>query len=366
MARQKSARERQAAPFPAFDESPLKAAAPSEPGSSMTPFKALIKRLSEAYGPPGSEGPVREVVRDEVKNFVDQVRVDALGNLIVHRRGSGTHRRKVMLAAHLDEVGVMVTFIDARGFARVGALGGVKPATLVGARVMFESGTVGVIGREERDGARAPVEMDALFLDAGEPGADATLLRVGDAACFAGAFCEAGGKLIGKALNNRIGCAVLIETLRQLKKSPYDLFCAFTVQQNVGGRGAGAAAFSIQPDIAFVIDAAAAGDLPGMNVNGLGLGKGPAIKFQDEGALTSASARQMLVNAAREAHVTCQLDVAPRQQGDNLAIQSAREGVPTGVLGIPMRYLHTASEMIDYDDAQNAVKIATLLLSRAR
>jgi endoglucanase len=303
-------------------------------------------------------------VRNEIKGLVDQVRVDALGNLIAQRRGSGGHRKKVMLSAHLDEIGLMVSFLDARGFARFGTLGAVKPLTLVGARVQFENGTLGVIGREEKDASRTEVDPERLFIDVGATSPENAPVRVGDSACFAREFFDGGDYIIGKALNNRIGCAALIETARQLKKSPHDLFIVFTVQRQVGARGAGSAAYAIQPDLAVVLDAAGATDVPGAGTNGIGLGKGPAVKFQDEGAIISAPARQLLLQAARDLRVPHQVDVSPRPAGDSLPIQAAREGVPTGALAIPIRYLNTPSEMVHHADAQNAVKILVGLSSR--
>lgn len=351
MARQPLPRERNVAHFPAFE-----ADEPIEPISTLSPFSGLVKRLSEAYGPSGSEQLVRDLVRDEIKKFSDQVRVDALGNLIAQRRGIGNRRKKIMLSAHLDEIGVMVTFIDTRGFARFSTLGPVKPLTLLGARVRFEDGTIGIIGRQEHNASRTEIDPDTLYIDVGAP-AENSPIHIGDAASFVGEFHEAGNTLIGKALNNRLGCAVLIETLRQLKKSPHDLFFVFTVQRQVGARGAGAAAFAIQPDFAFVLDTAAAVDVPGAPPHGLALGKGPAIKFQDEGALTSAVARQMLINLARELHLPYQPDVTPRTVGDSLPIQATGEGVPTGALALPLRNLNTTSELAQLSDAENTVKL---------
>lgn len=359
MARQTNSRERQTTHFPAFE-----AKAPVDPVVSLPPFESLLKRLSESDGPSGSEERVRDLVRDEIKSLVDQVRVDAFGNLIAHRRGTGSHRKKIMLAAHLDEPGVMVTFIDGRGFCRFGALGHVQPVTLPGTRVRFENGAVGVIGREGNRAAANEVDMDALFIDLGAPASGASTVRVGDSACLARDFAAVGDFLIGKALDGRAGCAVLIEMLRQLRKSPHDLFVAFTVQHQVGARGAGAAAYVIQPDAAFVIDTASANDTPGTSSRGIALGKGPAIKFQDQGALTSSSARQMLQDTARQARIPIQLDVRPRGDGDTMPIQASHQGVPTAALALPIRYHNTASEMIHRADGEEAVKLLLALLSK--
>lgn len=359
MTRQNSARERQTTHFPAFETD-----APIDHAASLDPFQALVKRLSECYGPSGSEEQIRDLVRDEIKNFVDQVRVDALGNLIAQRRGSGSHRKKIMLAAHLDELGLMATFIDGRGFCRFGALGHVKPLTLLGARVRFGNGTMGVIGCEANHAASDEIDMDALFLDLGVTASSSPSVQIGDSACFVREFVETGDLLVGKALDDRAGCAVLVETLRQLRKSPHDLYFAFTVQQKVGARGAGAAAFAIQPDAAFVVDTATTNDTPGAASGGVALSQGPVIKIRDQGALTSPSARQMLQHAAREAHVSIQLDVKPRSNGDSMPIQASRQGVPTAALALPIRHHNTTSEMIHRADAENTVKLLLALLSK--
>lgn len=358
MAKQPIPRERNAAHFPAFESE-----GPTEPVGTLSPFSGMVKRLSEAYGPSGSEHVVRDLVRDEIKGFVDQVRVDALGNLIAQRRGTGNRRKKIMLSAHLDEIGVMVTFIDSRGFARFSTLGAVKPLTLLGARVRFEDGTIGIIGRQEHHASNTEIDPSNLYIDVGAS-AEHSPIRIGDSAAFVGDFRETGGTLIGKALNDRLGCAVLIDVLRQLKKSPHDLSFVFTVQRQVGARGAGAAAFAIQPDFAFVLDTAAAGDTPGAAPHGLALGKGPAIKFQDEGALTSASARQMLINLAREQRLPYQPDVNPRTAGDSLPIQAVREGVPTGALAIPLRNPGTTSELAQLADAETTIKLLLALATK--
>ncbi len=359
MARKTPATERQAAHFPAL-ATPLAA----EPARTLPSFTSLVKRLSEAYGPPGSEAQVRELVREEIKSLVDQVRVDALGNLIATRRGSGAQRKKIMLSAHLDEIGVMVTFIDSRGFCRFGALGAVKPLTLLGARVRFENGTLGVIGRDAKQTSKSEVAIESLFLDVGATSPENSPVQIGDAAGFARGFFGEADALFGKALNGRIGCAVLIETLHQLKKSPHDLHIVFTVQHQVGARGAGAAAFAVQPDLALVLDTSPASDIPGAPSAAVSLGKGPAIKFQDEGALTSSSARRLLLHAAKDARVPFQLDVRPTPEGDNLNIQASRQGVPTAVLGIPIRYQDTTSEMVQRQDVENAIKLLISLLSK--
>ncbi|MBI4670298.1 MAG: M20/M25/M40 family metallo-hydrolase [Chloroflexi bacterium] len=238
-----------------------------------------------------------------------------------------------------------------------------KPLTLLGARCQFANGAVGVFGRETRGAARTEIETEKLFIDVGAALAEDAPVRVGDAACLVGAFQETGNFWSGKALASRAGCALLIETLRRLKKSPHDVYGVFTVQQQVGTRGAGAAAFAIQPDYAFIVDAAPANDLPGASTSEISLGKGPAIKFQDENMIASPAARQVLIHAAHDAHVPYQALVSTRAGGDGTIVQATREGILTGALALPTRYLHTPSEMLDPRDLENALHLLGQLLA---
>lgn len=350
-----------AAHFPTFDlaSASLSDAAPS---AALTPFQALLKRLSAAYGPSGSEDPVRELVRAELKGLADQIRTDAFGNLIALRKGAGSGRKKIMLAAPLDEIGVMVTFIDARGFARFDLLGAVNPLTLLGARAQFENGVIGILGRETRGAQRTEIETDALFLDLGAAAADALPVQVGAAACLTGEFRAADNFLYGKALGGRASCAVLLETWRRLKRVAHDVYCVFTVQSAVGARGAGAAAFALQPDVAFVVAPASAQDFPGGNSN-LALGQGPAIVIQDQDMVASAAARQILLQTARRAALPYQIQARATHGGDGAPIQAAREGIVTGALGLPVRYLHTPSEMAHASDIENTIELLCGVLS---
>lgn len=355
MTRKENQAARARAHFPAFD---LPAPSPTHAADALTPFHQLIKRLSETYGPSGSEEAVRELARAEIKGLADQIRVDAFGNLIALRKGAGNRRKKIMVTAPLDEPGVMVTFLDARGFARFGMLGAVKPLTLPGARCQFENGVIGVFGRETRGAADTEKDADAFFLDVGATSAQDAPVRIGDAACLVGEFRAAGNLLCGKALSGRARGAILIETLRRLKRATHDVYCVFTVQSQVGARGAGAAAFALQPDYAFVLDATPAQDFPGGDTN-LALGKGPAILAQDEKMIASAAARQVLLEATRQTQTPYQIQAHARGGGEGAPIQAAREGIVTGALGLPVRYLHTQSEMVDARDVANIIEILT-------
>ncbi len=344
--------------FPMFENG-------DEHTAQLPPLKQLIKRLTETYGPSGHEHLIRDVIREQIKNLVDEVRVDALGNLIARKRGSGgAPRKKVMLAAHMDEIGVMVTHIDANGFLRFAPLGGVFPLTLFGQRCLFENGAVGVFGRERKDSKPNEVKLDEMFIDVGARDPGSSPVQIGDAAGFWRDFVDLGERMIAKSMDDRVGCAVMIETMRELGKSPHDVFFVFTVQEEVGVRGATTSAYGVQPDVAIAIDVTDVGDTPEANTMAVGIGKGPAIKVKDTGMLAHPGLKNLLVQTAQEAKIPYQLEVLTGGSTDAMAIQMTREGVPAGVVSIPERYVHTPSEMVDFDDVQNAVKLLVNFLGK--
>jgi putative aminopeptidase FrvX len=344
--------------FPAFEKAKAR-------NDDTSPFKTLISRLTGAYGPSGSEESIRNLIREQVKSFTDELRVDALGNLIAKKRGNGgSPRRKVMLAAHMDEVGLIVTHVDQKGFLRFSALGPLQQLALLGQRCLFADGTIGVIGRELKRAKGRELEFDQLFIDIGSKVDSEARVGVGDAASLYGEFVDAGQRIIGKAFDDRIGCAVLIETLRRLTKSANDVYFVFTVQEQVGSRGATTATFGIQPDLALAVDVTDTGDTPEAVTMEVGLGQGPAIKIKDKGILVSPMVRDMLIAAAHDAKVPYQFEVMLHGRNDSEVMQLSREGTFAGALSIPLRYLHTSSEMVDFDDAQNAVLLLLALLSK--
>ncbi len=333
--------------------------------NGMHPLKELTKRMTEAYGPSGHEQFVRDLIREEIKGAVDEIRVDALGNLIARKKGSGpTPRKKVMLAAHMDEIGVMVTHVDENGFLRFAPIGTVYPINLNGNRCRFANGTTGVFGHETKESSATEIKLDKLFIDVGTPSAGDSPVGVGDAAGFWRDFADLGDRMVSKAMDDRIGCVVLIEILKQLKKSPHDVYFVFTVQEEVGSRGATTSAFGVQPDLALAVDVTGTGDTPEANRMAVALGKGPAIKVKDAGMLAHPAVKDLLVEAAKEAKIPYQLEVLVGSTTDAMVMQTTREGVPAGVVSIPTRYIHTPSEMVDFNDVQNTVKLLVTVLSK--
>ena len=330
-------------------------------------MKELLRKLSDAFGPSGQEDAVRDVIQREVRGLADEVRIDTLGNLIVRKRpgaaaGAKAAPRKVMIAAHMDEIGLAVTHIDGRGFVRFTSVGGVYPRNLPGSRVRFMNGTQGVIGLEPPEHATDVPPLDKMFIDVGATSERGCPVKVGDVAGFERPFLDLGGRVAAKSMDDRVGCAIAIEALRKIGRSPNDLYFVFTTQEEVGTRGAQTSAYGIDPDVGFSIDVTGWGDTPGMRHFDVALGKGPAIKIRDSGMLSDPRVVRWMVRAAEKDRLPYQREVLTGGTTDARAMQLVRAGVPVGCVSIPCRYVHTASEVVDMRDVENAVRLITGML----
>lgn len=330
-------------------------------------MKDLIKRLVETTGPSGYEHDVRALVRAEIDVHADEIRVDAMGSLIA-RRGkattqSATRGKRIMISAHMDEIGVIATHIDKDGFVRFTNLGGVYPRNCVGGRVRFLNGTPGVIG-QEKAGSQEAKPLSEMYIDVGATGVKDCPVSIGDVAAFERPFTDLGRRLVSKAMDDRIGVAVAIEVLRKLEKTPHEVYFVFSVQEEVGLRGATTSAYGVDPDIGLAIDVTGSGDTPNGIRMEVGLGKGPAVKVRDGGMLSDPRVIDWMVRAAAKAKLPYQLEILEGGTTDARAIQLARAGVPVGCLSIPCRYVHTPSEMVDYDDVTNGVALLVEMLSK--
>lgn len=326
-------------------------------------MKKLIQKLTETFSPSGSESAIREVIRSEVEGLADEVRVDALGNLIVRKGTQGKNGKRIMLAAHMDEIGLMVTHIDPNGFIRFTSVGGVLPHTMLSGRVHFGNGTQGVIGMEKYWHVDKLPGLRECYIDTGASSAKDCPVKVGDVAAFERPFMDLGGRLVAKAMDDRIGCAVLIETLRALKTSPNELYFVFTTQEEVGTRGAGTSAYGIDPEIGLAVDVTLTGDTPKDPPMAVSLGKGPAVKVKDSGMLADPRVVEWMCSTAEKKRIPYQREVLEGGTTDARAIQMTRSGVPAGCLSVPSRYVHTPSEMVDYEDVQNSVQLLAAMLA---
>ncbi len=326
-------------------------------------MKPLIQKLTETFSPSGYESAIREVIRSEVKPFADEIRVDQLGNLIVRKGQAAKNGRKIMIAAHMDEIGLVASHIDPHGFVRVTNIGGVRPQNLMGGRVRFANGTPGIIYAEPLDKPSDAPALDKCFIDVGATSDKNHPVKIGDVASFERPFMAMGDRLVAKSMDDRIGCTVAIESLKKLKTTPHEVYFVFTVQEEVGLRGAGPSAYGIAPDLGFSIDVTGWGDTPGMKNVELALGKGPAIKIKDGGMLADPRIVRWMIDTAEKNRIPYQREILLGGTTDATAMQVSRAGVPVGCISIPCRYVHAPSEMVDLNDVQNAVKLIVKLLS---
>ncbi len=321
-------------------------------------MKELIKKLVEAWGPSGFEHKVRALIEAEVKDLADEVRVDPLGNLIC-RKGRGG--KKIMVAAHMDEIGLMVSHVDEKGFMRFANIGGLRTPALLSNRVRFENGTLGTLSADGFHWSSTPNIKD-FYIDV-STGTDADPgIRVGDAAGFVRPMEVRGNRIIAKSLDDRIGCAVMIEAMRRMGASKHEVYFVFTVQEEVGLRGARPSAFGIEPEIGISVDVTGTGDTPKGIKMAVELGKGAAIKVRDGGHIVPPAIKDLMIKRAEEAGIPYQLEVLPGGTTDAAGIQLSRAGVPSGCISIPTRYLHTVSETVDINDVQACVDLLVAVL----
>lgn len=314
----------------------------------------LIKRLAAAHGPSGDEGDIRAAIAELARLYADDVSTDILGNLIVHKRGAGP---KVMLAAHMDSIGFIVTHIEKEGYLRVGRLGGVSPKEAAYTPVRFKNGVRGVFVPEEKADF-GKLKTDECYLDIGA--ADETqaksMVNVGDTAVYDSPIFINGNKVVSPYMDNRISCAILLSALEQIQSSPNDLYFVFTTQEEVGLRGCKTAAWAVDPDYGIVVDVTDVDDTPGSEKSGtVRLGKGAAIKVMDSSVICHRSVIDALEKAAESQNVPTQRDILRAGGTDAGAIHTTRIGVVTGGISVPCRYIHTPVEMVDLTDVKASI-----------
>lgn len=321
----------------------------------------LAQKLCDAYGPAGREDRVRDLIKKEIKPYCQRVETDRLGNLIarVSAKSEKKTAERIMLCAHMDEIGLIVTYIDERGFCRFTSIGGVFQERILYERVIFENGTVGIIGVETKPDTPKPPRMDNMFIDIGARSRTQALekVQIGDIAAFCQRSRIVHDRLIGKALDDRLGCYCLIETVKAIRKPVDDLYVVFTVQEEVGSRGALTGAFSIGPKYAVAVDLTNTGDTPGCSKMEMALGKGVAIKIKDHSFIAHPKIKDGLITHARAMKIPYQLEILEKGTTDASVIQLVKEGVQSGVISIPGRYVHSVNEMCDRADIEACIKL---------
>jgi len=320
-------------------------------------MKDTLLRLLNAYGAAGCEGNVTDVLASMVAPHCDEMRTDALGNLICIKKGAG---RKVMVCAHMDHIGFVVTDADEKGFLRVGSVGGIRKSASINRRVVFENGVNGVLSNELDDFSADDRKMENLFIDIGAASRDEALssVSIGDVAVYApGALELLNGVVAAPAMDDRAGCAVAVEALKALTDSANEVAFVFSAQEEVGLRGAKAAAYSIDPEIGISIDVTPSGDTPKGPKTAVKLGAGPCVKVRDSSLVCSPKVVRGLEAAAGRLGIAVQREVLTMGGNDAAAMQLTRAGVLAGTISIACRYVHSASEAVSLPDCERAAAL---------
>ena len=316
----------------------------------------LIQTLNAAHGPSGDEGGIRERLAELARPLADEISTDTMGNLIVRKLGSGP---RVMLCAHMDSIGFIVTHVEENGFLRVGRLGGISPKEAAYTPVRFAGGARGVIVPEEKADF-GKLKLDECYVDIGAKDRETALkaVAVGDTMIYDSPCFTNQGKVVSPYLDNRISCAILIKVLEEMELCPNDLYVVFTVQEEVGLRGAKPAAWAVDPDYAVVVDVTDVDDTPGSEKCGtVRLGKGPAIKIMDSSVICHPDMIQKLESQAKTLDMPTQRDIMRAGGTDAGVMHTTRIGVRTGGVSVPCRYIHTPVEMADLQDARDCAKL---------
>ena len=315
----------------------------------------LLEKLLISSSPSGREDTVREIIMQEMKDYCDEIYTDALGNLICHKKGNG---KKLMLAAHMDEIGFVVTHIDDNGFVRFSNVGGIKKYNCINAAVEFVNGTRGCISFENKENP-STVTFDKMYIDIGASSKEEAnkKVNIGDMATYKGNFSMENSRIFSKAIDNRSGCWVLIRAMQQIKQSQNDIYAVFTTQEELGLRGAKTAAFGIMPDMAVSIDVSNPGDTPYSREFNLKLGEGPAIKIKDSSYIIHSAVRQLLFDCVHSKNIPYQVEASSTGGTDTGAIHLTGSGIPAGTISIPTRYIHSPNEVADKNDLENTVRL---------
>ncbi len=325
----------------------------------------LLKKLTEEHGPSGDEGRIREIIKKEIKPYVDELYRDKFGNLIARKKGKGN---SVMLAAHMDEIGVMVKSIDIDGKVFVSPIGGIEPVILLGEKVKIvtNNGKVahGVLTTKEiQDGAELTSlpAMDDVYVDVGMCAKDCKEFGIsaGNYVYLMKGYMEmANGKLVsGKALDDRIGCYIVLELAKKLKNSKAEIYYVFTVQEEIGLYGAKTSLYSIDPEYAIVVDVTEADDGKMHEGHGKCVGHGPVVVYKDAEMITTKCINDWLAKTAKKHKIDIQPDVGNFGTTDALSVSVSKGGIPCTAVGVPVRNIHSTTSVASKQDIKDAIKI---------
>jgi endoglucanase len=325
-----------------------------------------IKELTQAFGVSGYEKEIRAIIKEAVKDYADEITVDALGNLIVFKKGNGENKKKVMAAAHMDEIGLQVIKIGDKGILKVRGLGGIPVTATVMNRVKFRNGTIGVVWASEKI-EDVKNEMKNLYIDIGAQSKEeaSKYVKVGDAACYDGEYVELkDNNITAKALDDRIGCYIMIEALKKVQNPYNDVYFVFTVQEEVGLRGATVAAERIKPDLGIALDVTIASDYPNAAEGNNVLGGGTCVKVSDGSVICDEYLVEEMVKCCEENNIKYQLDVISAGGTDAGAINRSNFGVKVAGISVATRYVHGPNAFVNMKDTEASIELLSKYVNR--
>ncbi len=329
----------------------------------------LLEKLCLATAVSGEEDAVRDIILEEIKPYAERVEVTPLGNVIAWRKGRNRAEKKLMLCAHMDEVGFVINNITGEGFLKFSTVGSVRPEVLTGRSVLVNGKIPGVICAKpvhlmdggEREKA-VPVEQLAIDIGASTKEEAEQVVTIGDNACFVPFFEAAGGTVKGKALDDRAGCFVLLELMKE--EPEYDTCFVFSVQEEIGMRGAGTAAYIVEPDAAIILEGTTAGDIAGVSPleSVCKMGGGTAVSFMDRSTIYDRAFFKRALAIGKEKEIPCQPKTASAGMNDAGVIHTAKGGARTLTLSVPCRYIHGPAAMTAERDLEATVRLTGALM----
>ncbi|MBR1779197.1 MAG: M42 family peptidase [Clostridia bacterium] len=328
----------------------------------------LLKRLCLATGISGDEENIRKIILSQIEGYVEEVNIDNLGNILALKKGKSKPSKKLMISAHMDEVGLIATYITEEGYIGFSAVGGIDEKILLGKTVLIGerkiSGVIGVkpvhlLTAEEKLSA---IKIDDLYIDIGAKNKDQTLryVSLGDFICFGSDFKVNGDIIMAKALDDRIGCMILIDLIKS--ELPFDVYFSFVVQEEIGLRGSTVASYKVAPDSAIVVETTTAADIHGNDDKVCSIGGGPVVPFMDRATVYDRDYYKIAFDLAKKHGLKIQTKTAIAGANDAGAIHKSRGGVKTIAISVPCRYLHSAYSLANIEDIENAEKLVLKLI----
>ena len=316
----------------------------------------LIQQITNVYGATGREAGVADLIESLLKDKVDDIRRDALGNLICEKKGTDPNGKRIMLAAHMDHIGFIVAAVEKEGYLRVVPVGGINIAVSRTRHVYFANGVQGVIVQQPvKEGETPAIKHFFIDIGAADEAEALSMIQLGDIAVYAPDCFRLGKhRVAAPAMDDRVACALLVAVMQELPATKDTVIAVFSTQEEVGCRGAKTAAYSVDPDVGIALDVTGHGDTPETKLPAIKLGEGAAVKIMDRGSISNPELVKELLAAGERAGVKTQREVLPYGGTDASAMQLSRSGVIAGTVSIPCRYVHSACETIDLRDVDAA------------